>query len=70
VSTPLNRSDSPNLTFTLAPPKISERALFCRKFDEVAIKIDNNVSQNVDVIIGSSHVPYMGGRYTCRPASF
>ena len=38
--------------------------------DEVAIKIDNNVSQNVDVIIGSSHVPYIGGRYTCRPASF
>ena len=38
--------------------------------DEVAIKTDNNVSQNVDVIIGSSHVPYIGGRYTCRPASF
>lgn len=38
--------------------------------DEVAIKTDNSVSQNVDVIIGSSHVPYIGGRYTCRPASF
>jgi len=38
--------------------------------DEVAIKVDNNVSQNVDVIIGSSHEPYIGGRYTCRPASF
>ena len=38
--------------------------------DEVAIKINNDVSQNVDVIIGSSHVPYIGGRYTCRPASF
>lgn len=38
--------------------------------DEVAIKIDNNVSQNVDVIIGSTHEPYIGGRYTCRPASF
>ncbi len=38
--------------------------------DEVAIKVDNNVSQNVDVIIGSSHQPYIGGRYTCRPASF
>jgi hypothetical protein len=38
--------------------------------DEVGIKIDNNVSQNIDVIIGSSHTPYIGGRYTCRPASF
>ena len=38
--------------------------------DEVAIKVDNNVSQNVDVIIGSSHEPYIGRRYTCRPASF
>ncbi len=41
--------------------------------DEVAIKAvsdANAVSQNVDVIIGSSHTPYRGGRYTCRPASF
>ena len=38
--------------------------------DEVAIKISNDVSQNVDVIIGSSHTPYIGERYTCRPASF
>ncbi len=38
--------------------------------DEVAIKINNDVSQNVDVIIGSSHTPYIGDRYTCRPASF
>ncbi len=38
--------------------------------DEVAIKTTNDVSQNVDVIIGSSHTPYIGGRYTCRPASF
>lgn len=38
--------------------------------DEVAIKEDNNVSQNIDVIIGSSHTPYIGGRHTCRPASF
>ncbi|MEO5761357.1 MAG: hypothetical protein ABIR28_03505 [Vicinamibacteria bacterium] len=38
--------------------------------DEVVIKSDNTVSQNVDVIIGSSHEPYIGGRYTCRPASF
>jgi len=38
--------------------------------DEVAIKIANDLSQNVDVIIGSSHTPYIGERYTCRPASF
>ncbi len=38
--------------------------------DEVAIKTSNDVSQNVDVIIGSSHTPYIGQRYTCRPASF
>lgn len=38
--------------------------------DEVAIKVSNDVSQNVDVIIGSSHTPYIGDRYTCRPASF
>jgi hypothetical protein len=41
--------------------------------DEVAIKAvadNNSVSQNVDVIIGSSNTPYIGGRYTCRPASF
>ena len=38
--------------------------------DEVVIKVSNDVSQNVDVIIGSSHTPYIGGRYTCRPASF
>lgn len=41
-----------------------------RSKDEVGIKSDNNVSQNVDVIIGSSNTPYIGGRYTCRPASF
>jgi hypothetical protein len=41
-----------------------------RSKDEVGIKTDNNVSQNIDVIIGSSHTPYIGGRYTCRPASF
>ena len=41
-----------------------------RSKDEVGIKADNNVSQNVDVIIGSSHTPYIGGRYTCRPAAF
>jgi len=38
--------------------------------DEIGIKVNNDVSQNVDVIIGSSHTPYIGARYTCRPASF
>jgi hypothetical protein len=41
-----------------------------RSKDEVAIKTDNSVSQNVDVIIGSSHSHHVGGRYTCRPAAF
>ena len=38
--------------------------------DEVAIKLTNDLSQNIDVIIGSSHTPYIGGKHTCRPASF
>ena len=38
--------------------------------DEVAIKVNNGQSQNVDVIIGGSNQPYIGGRYTCSPASF
>jgi hypothetical protein len=38
--------------------------------DEVGIKRDNGVSQNVDVILGANHTPHVGGRYTCRPASF
>jgi hypothetical protein len=41
-----------------------------RSKDEVGIKTDNGVSQNVDVIIGSSHRHWVGGRYTCRPAAF
>lgn len=38
--------------------------------DEVAIKRDNNLSQNTDVIAGFNNSPYVGGVYTCRPASF
>ncbi len=38
--------------------------------DEVAIKVSNDISQNVDVIIGSSHSPYIGGAHTCRPPNF
>jgi hypothetical protein len=38
--------------------------------DEVAIKRDNGMSQNTDVIAGYNNSPYVGGVYTCRPASF
>lgn len=40
--------------------------------DEVAMKTDNNRSQNVDVLIGTSkgNVPGIVGVYVCRPASF
>ncbi len=38
--------------------------------DEVAIKRDNSMSQNVDVILGAKNTPHVGGVYTCRPASF
>ncbi len=38
--------------------------------DEIAIKVDNTESQNVDVIIGGSNQPFVGGRFTCTPASF
>jgi hypothetical protein len=38
--------------------------------DEVAMKVDNNRSQNVDVIIGSNNTPGIIGVYVCRPASF
>lgn len=38
--------------------------------DEVSVKANNNLSQNVDVVIGSSNSPALLGRYTCEPASF
>jgi len=38
--------------------------------DEVAIKRDNSLSQNVDIIIGSSNMPRIVRHFTCRPASF
>ncbi|MBK5256661.1 MAG: hypothetical protein JJE39_11555 [Vicinamibacteria bacterium] len=41
-----------------------------RSKDEIGLKRDNDRSINVDVIIGSSNTPYIGGIYTCRPASF
>jgi len=41
-----------------------------RSKDEIGLKRDNDRSINVDVIIGSSEIPYIGGVYTCRPAAF
>lgn len=38
--------------------------------DEVACKRDNNLSQNTDVILGSTNSPAIIGVWTCRPASF
>lgn len=38
--------------------------------DEVAVKRDNNLSQNYDVILGAGNRPYIGEHYSCRPASF
>jgi len=38
--------------------------------DEVAIKRDNGLSQNTDVILGTNNSPMVGGVYTCSPASF
>ena len=37
--------------------------------DELRVKGDQNVSQHVDVLI-SDVTPWVGGAYTCRPASF
>ncbi len=37
--------------------------------DELRIKRDQTVSQHVDVLI-ADETPWVGGAYTCRPASF
>ena len=37
--------------------------------DEMRVKGDQSVSQHVDVLI-SDRTPWVGGAYTCRPASF
>lgn len=37
--------------------------------DEIRVKGDQTVSQHVDVLI-SDKSPWVGGAYTCRPASF
>lgn len=38
--------------------------------DEVAVKRDNGLSQNVDIILGATNTPSITGYFTCRPASF
>lgn len=38
--------------------------------DEVAIKPNNNLSHNVDIIIGATMQPQLGKVSTCRPAAF
>lgn len=37
--------------------------------DEIRVKRDQTVSQHIDVLIGDV-TPWVGGAYTCRPASF
>ena len=37
--------------------------------DEIRVKGDQSISQHVDVLI-SDVEPWVGGAYTCRPASF
>jgi hypothetical protein len=41
-----------------------------RSKDEVGLKRDNNSATHVDVILGASNSPHIGGVYNCRPASF
>lgn len=38
--------------------------------DEVAVKRDNKLSQNVDIILGTTRRATIAGRSTCQPASF
>jgi hypothetical protein len=38
--------------------------------DEIRVKRDQTVSQHVDVLSGNDATPWVGGVYTCRPASF
>ena len=37
--------------------------------DEIRVKENQNVSQHIDVLIADES-PWVGGAYTCRPASF
>lgn len=51
---------------------LTERTGLCSEplgHDELRIKRDQTVSQHVDVLI-ADETPWVGGAYTCRPASF
>jgi hypothetical protein len=52
--------------------RITEMSGLCTEplgHDEIRIKGDQNISQHVDVLIADVS-PWVGGAYTCRPASF
>lgn len=38
--------------------------------DEMGIKETNGQAVHVDVVIGGSNMPYVGGEYTCSPSAF
>jgi hypothetical protein len=38
--------------------------------DEVGIKRDNGLSQNTDIVVGSTNTPGNIEHFTCRPAAF
>jgi hypothetical protein len=52
--------------------RLTERTGLCAEplgHDELRVKRDQTVSQHIDVLI-SDVTPWVGGAYTCRPASF
>lgn len=52
--------------------RLTERTGLCAEplgHDEIRVKGNQDVSQHVDVLI-SDVTPWVGGAYTCRPASF
>jgi hypothetical protein len=71
------RVDEDEYTAELAK-KITEMFGLCARgggigsvsHDEVSVKRNNDLSQNVDVIAGFNNSPHVGGVYTCTPASF
>jgi hypothetical protein len=63
-----------NLDFLAALAKrLTEMTGLCAQangHDEIRVKRDQSVSQHVDVLLGADATPWVGGVYTCRPASF
>ena len=52
--------------------RLTERTGLCAEplgHDEIRVKENQTVSQHIDVLIGDVS-PWVGGAYTCRPASF